>query len=119
MKSNRRPSYPNLCVRVRVLLSPHRLLASASSFDDGYKLPARRYSFSFERSHRSFESCEGDLECHPRKGCFWLVRRDLDDDRGAFLPILCDGKLTVHLCPGILGQPARLRRARAQLRRDL
>ena len=85
----------------------HHLLAVTSSFDDGHELSApegaRRCSPSFERVHQSFGSCEGDLEHHSRKDCLWLVRRDLDDDQSMFLPILCDTKLTAHLCPGILG----------------
>ena len=127
MKNKNTAHLTLVCVllRVRVLrsLCPHRLLPATSSFDDGHELPAtegaRRCSLSFECAHRGFESCEGDLERHPRKGRFWLVRRDPDDDCGVFLPIPCDGWLTAHLYSGILGQSARLRRARAQLRRDL
>ena len=83
MKKKLRRYVPNPRIRVRAFV--HHLLAVTSSFDDGHELPAaegaRRRSLSFEcEVHRSFEPCEGDLEHHTRKGCLWLVRRDLDDD---------------------------------------
>jgi len=85
---------PPISIRVWVLppsLPPHYFLADTSSFDHECKVPTAETSgwcyLTVECSHRSPESCEGDLECHTGKGCFRLRQCDSHNDQGTFPPL--------------------------------
>ena len=67
---------------------PRHSLAAATSFNDGCKHTtterAGQSSLGDKRGHRSFKPRQGDLEHHPRQGCFRLGQCLTDYDQRTF-----------------------------------
>jgi len=115
---NARPSLLGLGTFL-IAFTLHRFLISASSFDDGYKVPATEgpggFNLGVERGHRSHGFREGALDCSAGQGRFWHRQHHPHNAQSGLLLIRVD-RLQAEMHLGHDDRRRGLRRTWAGLR---